>query len=173
MTSKRKPKHEPEVEGRAVGRPRARPHPLDPGVCDAICERLIAGDSIGSICDDPSMPARRDVYIAMATNADFGNAIARAREAQQDAEAERIVEMADAATMENWQLVKFRVWARQWRAAKLAPKKYGERQFKDVTIDGPQFADDALIQDILSDIRAIRAKNVSPKQIEGKAEDKG
>ena len=35
--------------------------------------------------------------------------------------------MADAATPEDWQVVKLRIWARRWRASKLAPKVYGER----------------------------------------------
>jgi hypothetical protein len=35
--------------------------------------------------------------------------------------------MADKATAEDWQVVKLRIWARQWRASKLAPKKYGEK----------------------------------------------
>ena len=38
-----------------------------------------------------------------------------------------MVEMADKATPENWNVVKLRIWARQWRAAKLAPKKCGDK----------------------------------------------
>lgn len=36
------------------------------------------------------------------------------------------VDLADEATPENVHVVKLRIWARQWRAAKLAPKKYGD-----------------------------------------------
>ena len=35
--------------------------------------------------------------------------------------------MADMATPDDWQVVKLRIWARQWRASKLAPKKYGDK----------------------------------------------
>jgi len=35
--------------------------------------------------------------------------------AQQKNGAARCVEMADEATLEDWQLVKLRIWARQWR----------------------------------------------------------
>ena len=59
------------------------------------------------------MPAARSVYARMAENEDFRTFIARAREAQQEYEAGRCVEMADEATLEDWQLVKLRIWARQ------------------------------------------------------------
>jgi len=62
----------------------------------------------------------------MAKDEDFRSAIARAREMQQEAEIDRTVDMADNATPEDHQVVKLRIWARQWRAAKLAPKKYGD-----------------------------------------------
>lgn len=41
--------------------------------------------------------------------------------------------MADQATPENWQVVKLRIWARQWRAAKLAPRKYGDKITTELT----------------------------------------
>lgn len=63
----------------------------------------------------------------MATDETWRNEIARAREAQQEALIDETVDMADDATPEDWQVVKLRIWARQWRAGKLAPKKYGER----------------------------------------------
>lgn len=73
------------------------------------------------------MPSETEIYRRMAIDAEFASVIGRAREAQQDAEVERIVAMADDATPENWQVVKMRIWARQWRAGKLAPKKYGDK----------------------------------------------
>ena len=57
-----------------------------------------------------------------------------AREQQQEAEVDHMVAMADEATEENYNVVKLRIWARQWRAAKLAPKKYGERTTTDVNV---------------------------------------
>ena len=63
----------------------------------------------------------------MASDAAFRATIARAREAQQHAIIDETIEMADAATPEDWQVVKLRIWARQWRAAKLAPRTYGNK----------------------------------------------
>lgn len=73
------------------------------------------------------MPSKTSVYVVMAENEQFRNAIARARVAQQDAIIDETVDMADEATESNYNVVKLRIWTRQWRAAKLAPKKYGDK----------------------------------------------
>ena len=96
-------------------------------VVSTLCSRLASGEGILDICKDNHMPAARTVYARMAENEEFRARIARAREAQQEYEADLCVEMADNATADNWQVVKLRIWARQWRAAKLAPRKYGDK----------------------------------------------
>ncbi|MDA3877747.1 MAG: hypothetical protein PF483_11745 [Halothiobacillus sp.] len=63
----------------------------------------------------------------MASDEKFNAAISTARSAQQESEMDKCIEMADMATQEDWQVVKMRIWARQWRASKLAPKKYGDK----------------------------------------------
>lgn len=99
----------------------------DPAIVDEICERLVAGEGIKNIGEDTRMPSARAIYMRMSSDAEFSARIARAREAQQEAEVERCVELADEATAEDWQVKKLQIWARQWRAAKLAPKKYGDK----------------------------------------------
>lgn len=99
----------------------------DTAVVDLLCERIASGLGISAVCDMPDMPAKTTVYARMASDDAFRTRIARAREAQQDSEADLCVDMADQATPEDWQVVKLRIWARQWRASKLAPKKYGEK----------------------------------------------
>lgn len=98
----------------------------DESVVDEICDRLASGEGLKAICANKHLPSDDTVYRKMANDPDFAARIARAREAQQDHEADAIVDMADKATPEDWQVVKLRIWARQWRAAKLAPKKYGD-----------------------------------------------
>ena len=99
----------------------------DSKVVEHICAELISGKSLTAICDEPDMPSKSTVYQKMAVDDAFRTAIARAREAQQDALIDETVDMADSATPENWQVVKMRIWARQWRAAKLKPKTYGDK----------------------------------------------
>lgn len=110
----------------------------DPEVVDRLCERLASGEGMSAICRDEGMPAATTVYARMAVDADFRTRIARAREAQQESEMDGCIDMADAATTEDWQVVKLRIWARQWRASKLAPKKYGDKlALTDPTGEGP------------------------------------
>ena len=115
--------HQPPV----VGRPRTYPRPTDPGISESICERLVAGESMHAICMDGGMPREGEVYIEMARNEEFRSLITRAREFQQEAEIEKTVQIADNATPEDVHVAKLRIWARQWRAGKLAPKKYGDK----------------------------------------------
>lgn len=133
---------------------------------DTICERLIGGESIRAMCTDPAMPAACAVFAAAAKDEEFASTIARAREAQQDAIIDEIVAMADKATVEDHQVVKLRIWARQWQASKLAPKKFGDRVTTeskvDTTVHGSldvrvsQMSDDELAR-ILADAAAENA----------------
>lgn len=92
-----------------------------------ICDHLAAGKSLIQIGKLKGYPSADSIYRQMHRDADFAAAIARAREAQQDRIVDDCVKMADDATAEDWQVVKLRIWARQWRASKLAPKKYGDK----------------------------------------------
>lgn len=108
------------------GRKPSRGDLNEPAVVDELCARIIAGEGIAGICTDQHMPRERGVYERMASDEEFRRRIAHAREAQQDALMDQTVAMADAATPADWQVVKLRIWARQWMASKLAPKKYGD-----------------------------------------------
>lgn len=61
----------------------------------------------------------------------FAQVISRAMETRQIAEVERTVDLADTATPDDWQAVRLQIWARQWRAEKMAPKKFGAKM--DIT----------------------------------------
>jgi len=102
-----------------------------------ICDRLAGGEGIKQICADDHLPSDDTVYRKMARDPEFAARIARAREAQQEFEADNIVNMADDATADDWQVVKLRIHARQWRAAKLAPKKYGDKTLHGNDPDNP------------------------------------
>ncbi|MFC3786694.1 hypothetical protein GGR90_002758 [Sphingopyxis italica] len=114
----------------------------------AICERLIEGDSLRTICAADNMPAMSTVFRWLAEDSDealaFSEQYARAREAQADAIFDEIIEIADdgrndyveklrqdgekdtAFDAEHVQRSRLRVDARKWVSSKLAPKKYGD-----------------------------------------------
>jgi hypothetical protein len=122
-----RPKDKPKPPKRSPGTPRkiGRPTVLTPDVIDEICERVAGGEAIYMISDDFGF-ADSTIYRAMARDPVFATRIAQARASQQEYEADNIIRMADMATEEDHQVVKLRIWARQWRASKLAPKKYGD-----------------------------------------------
>jgi hypothetical protein len=96
-------------------------------LADRICERLIEGESLRTICADENMPSRATVLRWLADNPEFEAKCARARAIQADALAEDIQDVADSGNPDDVQRAKLRVSVMQWRAAKLAPKKYGDK----------------------------------------------
>lgn len=115
-----------------------------PAVRDAICERLIAGESLRAICASTEMPAMLSVlrWLADEDKADFRSQYARARELQAERMGEELLEIADedcATTRlrgEEEEVVfdstavarnRLRVDARKWLMSKMAPKKYGDK----------------------------------------------
>lgn len=105
----------------------------DPLVVKTICDAISSGMGIKKISQQEGMPSDSTIYLKMANDEGFRALITRAREAQQESIVDSTVDMADDATPEDWQVVKLRIWARQWRAAKLAPKKYGEKLQTEVS----------------------------------------
>ncbi|MDE2585541.1 MAG: terminase small subunit protein [Betaproteobacteria bacterium] len=134
--------------------PGGRPSSFTQETADAICERLANGESLRSITGDDGMPSMPTVmrWLADESRVEFRNQYARAREAQADHMAEEILEIADDASNdwmdnnkpdapgyalngEHVQRSRLRIDARKWLAAKMAPKKYGDKI--ETTLQGP------------------------------------
>ena len=109
-------------------------------LADRICERIADGESLRSICSDDDMPDRQSVLNWLGEHSDFSAKYARAREAQADHLFEDMQQVADTGNPEDVQRARLRVMTMQWRASKLAPKKYGDKQEIDlnVTMDPDQ-----------------------------------
>lgn len=84
------------------------------------------------------MPAASTIFKWLASNEEFAEQYARAKEAQADAMADEIVDIADGDNGADPQRDRLRVDARKWVAAKLKPKKYGDKL--DVTSGGEKLA---------------------------------
>lgn len=120
-------------------------------VVEAICRRLIEGESLRTICKDDEMPATSTVCLWLTQHAEFAEQYARAREAQADALADEILDIANTPQIGIIRKIKedgveiteedmlghrrLQVDARKWLASKLQPKKYGEKL--DTTLKGP------------------------------------
>lgn len=106
---------------------------MTPVLIDHICEKIADGMSLRAICEDDTMPHRITVMRWLDDNRDFATKYARARELQGDAMDEKILEVADACKPETAAADRVKIDAYKWRAAKLAPKKYGERVTTELT----------------------------------------
>jgi hypothetical protein len=112
-------------------------------IADIICLMLAEGMSLRQILREDTtgqMPAQSTVYEWLLRHPSFAEQYARAREEQADTNADEIIAIADEMPPEYtdekgrttlditylaWQ--KQRMEARKWTAAKLKPKKYGDR----------------------------------------------
>jgi len=116
---------------------------FDQKIADIICIGLSEGMSLRQILKADTtgvLPAQSTVYEWLLRQPSFAEQYARAREEQADTNADEILEIADEhppeytdekgrtsldVTYIQWQ--KNRIEARKWTAAKLRPKKYGDR----------------------------------------------
>jgi hypothetical protein len=122
-----------------IGRPREKPSVDDAPAIERLCEYLVTGMSMTAACSQPDVPVKSEVYKKMAKDEAFSTIIARARTAQQIALIDETQDMVDAATAEDWQVVRLRVWQRQWTAGKLASRLYGDKlQHANAAGDGNQ-----------------------------------
>lgn len=133
---------------------RGRPTNYSQELADEICRRIGDGESLRSICAETGMPGRTTVFrwLADPDRDDFRHQYAHARDAQADAIFDDMLEIADDA-MNDWmqkrlrdgqvetvvdqehiQRTRLRIDTRKWIAARLAPKKYGDKV--DVGVSG-------------------------------------
>jgi len=119
---------------------------LTPELSDKICDELIEGRSLRSICKDEGMPSVGTVMRWLAKNDDFCKQYAYARDAQADTIFDETLEIADNSTddieiiqsSENGSRpaikhsaiarARLQIDTRKWYAGKLKPKKYGDSQ---------------------------------------------
>lgn len=125
-----------------------RPSSFTDEIADAICDRLAEGESLRKICLSEDMPSKATVFRWLGQNEIFRDQYARAREAQADTMADEILDIADDGSNDFMgedgkyngdavQRSKLRVDARKWLAAKMLPKKYGDRQLIGSDPDNP------------------------------------
>jgi hypothetical protein len=112
-------------------------------VAERICELIADGNSLRSICRDENMPNRSTVLRWLEEQPEFASRYARARGAQADHEHDDMMRIEGGVldgTIDP-QAARVVLLSKQWRAAKLAPKKYGERIEQTISAPdgGPAF----------------------------------
>lgn len=115
----------------------ARPSIYKPELANEICRRIMNGESLRNICLDDKMPDRSTVHKWLSENDIFSDQYARAKDTQADTLADDIVAISDEAKdRDSAAAAKVRVDARKWVAAKLKPKKYGDKLDLDANLTG-------------------------------------
>jgi hypothetical protein len=133
----------------------SRPTKYSDELVAAICERIADGESLRSICEDDDMPSKSTVFAWLSDqeHSGFRTKYAHAREAQADSIFDEMLDIADDGRndwmerqnsdgenigwRENGEAMRrsdLRIKTRQWMAAKLQPKKYGEKL--DLNVSG-------------------------------------
>lgn len=124
-----------------------RPSDYSDTTADEICERISNGESLRRICLAENMPSKSAVFRWLYANEKFRDQYARAKEAQADALADDILDIADDGENDTYiddegnkrvdndviARSRLRVDARKWIASKLKPKVYGDRVQQEVT----------------------------------------
>ncbi len=109
-----------------TGKPNGRPSGYTLEIADMICEAIAHGHGLHQMCrDNDNWPSSSMVYRWLDQREEFREAYARARQRQADYLAEEIKDISDNST--DWNKARLQVDTRKWIAARLAPRKYGDR----------------------------------------------
>ncbi len=118
-----------------------RPSDYNQETATLICARMSEGESLRSICRDPSMPALSTVFLWIGKFPDFSEQYKVAMAARADAMFEELFDIADDGrndyienedgfqklNSEHVQRSRLRIDTRKWALSKMMPKKYGDK----------------------------------------------
>lgn len=96
---------------------------------ETICLRIAQGESLSDVLKDNGMPGYSTFMAWLAKDEALQEKYARAREAQADADADKINHIASGVLSGAYEpaAANVAINALKWTAAKRQPKKYGER----------------------------------------------
>ena len=114
-----------------VRRPPGRPSIFTNELAAEICASIERGHSLRRACQADSMPSARTVHRWLHENEDFRQQYARSRAIQTEVFIDQIVDLADAVANETEpakvQAAKLAIDTRKWVAARMLPRRYGDR----------------------------------------------
>tara|TARA_B100000809_G_scaffold255127_1_gene293242 strand:- start:237 stop:629 length:393 start_codon:yes stop_codon:yes gene_type:complete len=116
----------------------ARPSKYSEKLVDRMLEEIASGRSVIGLCREEEWTPNADTWYRWLYKIEgLSDRYARAKSHQSEREADIILDIADNATNQDYQVARLRVDARKWIASKLLPNKYGERtQIDHSSTDG-------------------------------------
>jgi hypothetical protein len=124
-------------------------------IADLICDEIASGRSLKDVCLDDGMPHFVTVFRWLDKNEEFRGKYKRATEIRTEYLAEEVIALSDRPVKaekrvikadggeevtigDNTERTRLQIDARKWYAAKVYPKKYGEKVQQEVS--GPNGA---------------------------------
>ena len=105
-------------------------------MADAICEQLMEGRSLHSICKQKDYPSIGTVMKWLRENPAFSQQYAHAREAQAEVMGDKVVSIAmEPEKNADPQMLRVQIDAIKWAAGKMRPLKYGEPNLLKKKVD--------------------------------------
>ena len=116
----------------------ARPSIYSEKLVDRMLEEIASGRSVIGLCREEEWTPNAETWYRWLYKIEgLSNRYAQAKSVQSEREADIILDIADNATNQDYQVARLRVDARKWIASKLLPNKYGERtQIDHSSTDG-------------------------------------
>lgn len=124
--------------------PAGRPSIYTPEIAAYVCAQIADGNSLRKICREDGVPALTTIFEWLGSKPEFAEQYARAKEAQADAMAEDMLDIADMppaigekGTVDSGDVahMRLRIDTRKWIASKLKPKKYGDKIEQEIKGD--------------------------------------
>lgn len=94
----------------------------------AFCEKVGEGQAVHRLCREPGMPAQGTLHLWLRRYPEFVEMLAVARMIQEQRLFDEVREIADGATPATVQVARIQIAARQWQAAKLAPRRLAQAE---------------------------------------------
>jgi len=95
-------------------------------LAERICAEIAKGKALVTICEkEPWAPGSSAAFAWLGKHPEFAEMYARARDVQQELYAAEVITIAD--TEKDPAIARNRIDARKWYAAKVAPKKWGDK----------------------------------------------
>lgn len=112
-----------------------RPTKYSDETVERICELIASGMSLRTVCSQEGMPSAVTVCKWLSENEEFSKQYARAREEQAVSFADEIIQIADSVEPDSAAVAKakLQIDSRKWLAARMAPKKYGDKVEQQIT----------------------------------------
>lgn len=126
----------------------ARPSDYTPELAATICQSLVDGMSLRSVCRDEAMPSISSVMLWLTKHPEFSEQYEKATHERATGMFEDMFEIADFVDKDPAAVskAKLQVDVRKWALARMNPKKYGDKLTTELTgADGGPVKTEAVV----------------------------